>query len=115
MTASITKAKKLATSLLRANRLGRSWRTIAHEDYADQVNHATLNRIAIHKGDWLPKDETILKALGLITPRSPFAGLPKWFVRTDDALSFFNRQRAKVKEMGKATRQAVVKAKMIGR
>lgn len=105
-----SKAKKLARSLLRENR-SRSWRRIAAEDYQDKVNYATLNRIAISRGAWLPKDEKILTILGLKKQRSPFAILPKWFVRTDEALQFFNGQRAKVKQMGKDTRMEVVKAK----
>jgi hypothetical protein len=70
MNVSLAKAKKLARSLLRENRKnGRSWRVIAREDYSDRVNYATLNRFANSKGTWIPKDEHILIALGLITPR----------------------------------------------
>lgn len=66
MTAHSIKVKKLARTLLRENlKNGRSWRAIAHEDYDDQINYATLNRFAIHKGTWLPKNEKILVALGL--------------------------------------------------
>lgn len=93
MTVSPSKARKLARSLLRENRKnGRSWRVIAHEDYHDAINYATLNRIALSKGAWLPKDETILMALGLITPRRPHSkDLFDW---TDDELrcALLNRQ-----------------------
>lgn len=68
-TVSPSRAKKLARTLLRENRkFRRSWRIIAN-DYG--VNHATLNRIALHRGEWLPKDKTILIKLGLIKPRLP--------------------------------------------
>lgn len=61
-----TKAKSLALSLLRQNKkFKRSWRVIAREDFNGNVNHATLNRIAISRGAWLPKDKKILIALGL--------------------------------------------------
>ena len=66
-----SKAKTLARRLLRENRKnGRSWRVIAREDYGGQINHATLNRIAINKGAWLPKDEGLLITLGLKKPRA---------------------------------------------
>lgn len=80
MNISIAKAKKLARTLLRENRK-RSWRSIAHEDYQDRINYATLNRFAINKGAWIPKDEKILIALGLKKPREPKLPppiLPEW-------------------------------------
>lgn len=65
-----SKAKTLARTLLRENRKNkRSWRVQAREDYGGKVNHATLNRIARTKGEWLPKDPNILIALGLKQPR----------------------------------------------
>lgn len=71
-----SKAKTLARRLLRENRHGRSWRTIAREDYNGSVNHATLNRIAINKGEWLPKDNNLLIALGLKRERKAKAEKP---------------------------------------
>lgn len=64
------KAKRLARRLLRQNRgtakiTARSWRVIARDDYQDRINFATLNRFALSQGDWLPKDESALIALGL--------------------------------------------------
>lgn len=59
-------AETLAKRLLEQNRSGRSWRKIAREDYGGRVNFATLNRIAIHGGKWLPKDKKILDTLGLL-------------------------------------------------
>lgn len=70
MNAGSAKAKKLARKLLRENRRGRTWREIAREDYRGRVSFATLNRFAIHKGEWLPKDDEILTALGLKKPRA---------------------------------------------
>lgn len=66
-----SKAKTLARRLLREHRHKRSWRVIAREDFHDEVNHATLNRIALSGGDWLPKDKRILLTLGLIHERKP--------------------------------------------
>lgn len=67
------KAKKLARTLLRKNRgtrkyPSRSWRVIAREDYGDQVNNATLCRIALSDGEWIPKDEGLQIILGLAKP-----------------------------------------------
>ena len=101
-----TKAKKLARSLLRENRRGRSWRTIAREDYQGQVNHATLNRIAISKGEWLPKDDKILTVLGLKTVRSPYAIMPRWWNRTPEALAAFLYIRGKAKGIADETKAA---------
>jgi len=65
------KARKLARELLRKNRHGASWRVIAHEVYADQINYATLNRFAKSKGTWIPKDDSILIVLELKKPHVP--------------------------------------------
>ncbi len=72
MKVSPAKAKKLARTLRRENlKNGRSWRTIAREDYQDQIDQSTLSRIARNKGKWIPKGEHFLILLGLITPRRP--------------------------------------------
>lgn len=70
------KAKKLARRLLRKNRgtrskPARSWRIIAREDYENKLPAGTLCRFAINDGEWLPKDERILVALGLKKERKP--------------------------------------------
>lgn len=65
MTVIPSKAKKLARKLLRENRRGRSYRTIAREDYQGKVDQSTLSRIAREKGEWLPKDAKILKLLNV--------------------------------------------------
>lgn len=109
MTNASPKAKKLARKLLRENRHGRSWRVIAREDYQDQVSFATLNRFAIHKGEWLPKDEAILIALGLKKERRQGPRLPKWL--TPEATDWFVKQRERVKGMAKSTREEVAKAR----
>lgn len=72
MSVSLARARKTARSVLRENRKnGRSWRVIAREDFNGEINHATLNRFAIHKGEWLPKDERLLIVLGLKKERKP--------------------------------------------
>lgn len=120
MSSTSLRARKLAKLLLRENnKYGRSWRDIAgdfppNDDGKCLIKAGTLNRIANSNGEWLPKDESILLMLGLIKlpkPRSPFAGLPKWFERTDAALAWFNGQREKVKQMNTNTRASVMKAK----
>lgn len=68
------KAKKLARWLRRENR-SRSWRQIAAAYKDPIVKHGTLQRIATslrQEGvQWYPKSESILLAIGLITPRKP--------------------------------------------
>lgn len=69
--ARMNKAQRLAKRLLRENKRGRTWRTIAREDFNDQVNYATLNRITREKGAWIPKDEQLQIILGLRQPCAP--------------------------------------------
>lgn len=81
MNISPTKVKKLARMLLRENRRGRSWRTIAREDYQGRIDQSTLSRIARGKGVWTPRDEKILVILGLkkpCQPKPPLAPVPAW-------------------------------------
>jgi hypothetical protein len=99
------KAKRLARTLLKKNK-ERSWRQIAKDDYGDRVSFATLNRIAISKGDWLPKDEEVLKVLGLIVPRSPYAVMPRWWERSPDALRVFRYIGNQAKIIANETRNA---------
>ena len=95
-----SKAKKIAMGLLRANREGRSWRRISHEDYAGAVHPGTLCRFAKSDGAWLPKDNRILVALGLkrpnrLKPEKP--PLPEWAKRV----------KKRIAKMAKATRESL--------
>lgn len=101
-----SKAKKLARRLLRENRSGRSYRTIAREDYQGEIDQSTLSRIARSKGTWLPKDETILSKLGLLTTRSPYAIMPRWWERTPEALQMFLYTRNQARIIANETRAA---------
>lgn len=80
MPLSMSRARKLAKSLLNENSHGRSWRKIAREDYGDAVNYATLNRFAKSEGKWIPKNKDILAALGLYKPRLPYLR-PSWLFK----------------------------------
>lgn len=94
MTVSPYKAKKLARTLLRANR-DRTWRTISIEDYGGRVHYATLNKIANKKGTWLPTDETTLIALGLMMPRKPkpiLDPIPEWLRQIRKRIAAMARQ-----------------------
>lgn len=104
MTIIISRAKKLARSLLRENRKnGRTWRAIAHEDYNDQINFATLNRFAKSKGAWIPKDNEILITLGLKKPCKPHEVRPP--------LTEHEKQlKTKISDMAKKTREAILKS-----
>lgn len=113
-TVGMEKARKLATELRRKNREGRSYRTIAREDYGDRVNFATLNRIAINRGAWLPRDMHILKELGLITDKPKGPRLPKWLRKNDTTIQWFVGQREKIKKMSVETRDEVKKRRQPG-
>ena len=97
------KAKKLARSLLRANRRGYSWRQIA-ADYPG-VHFATLNRIANSGGEWLPKDDETLIALGLKKLKPTGPRLPSWL--QPEALPWYIGQREKVKGMHKEMKEEI--------
>ncbi len=72
MSVSLARAKKLARTLLRENRKnGRAWRTIAKEDFNDEINYATLNRFALSKGEWFPKDKELQIVLGIRKQSKP--------------------------------------------
>jgi len=64
-------AKKLTKLILRENKKGLSYRNIARlskvkdKDGKLILKAGTLNRFAKAKGEWMPKDQEILKALGL--------------------------------------------------
>jgi hypothetical protein len=59
-----TTAYKLSKRILRENVKGRSYRTIAKEDYPG-VKAGTLNRIAKSNGSWTPKNIETRKLLGI--------------------------------------------------
>lgn len=106
------RARKLANWLLKENRRnGRSWRDIAGDfPPSDEgkciVKAGTLNRIANSKGAWLPKDDAILKLLGLLTTRSPYAILPRWWERTPESLRLFRYIRNQTQVLSNETRIA---------
>lgn len=114
MSGSKRDARKLANYILNANRNGQSYREIATDLYVfgggdfktpNPIKAGTINRIANSKGEWLPKDEDILKALGLLKPRSLFAILPRWFKRTAENLQWFKSKRQQVKILYRNTRK----------
>ena len=97
------RARKLAKSLSDQNRSGVVWRDLKKK-YG--VAGGTLNRIAKSKGSWLPKDEEILKKLGLVTVRSPYAIMPRWWERSPEALRVFKYTRDQARIIANETREA---------
>jgi len=97
-----THARKIANSLLRQNKEN-SWR---HLEKTYGVAAGTLNRIANSHGEWLPKDEEILKKLGLVTVRSPYAIMPRWWQRTPEALRHFQYIRNQARGIANETRMS---------
>lgn len=92
--------------------LNMSWRSMAFgcfpkdSDGNQIVQAGTLNRIANSNGEWLPKNMRILDALGLLTERSPYAVMPRWWMRTPEALAKFLHIRGKAQELSDDTRRA---------
>ena len=97
-----TRARKIANSLLRQNK-EIPWRELS-KTYG--VAAGTLNRIANSHGEWLPKNEAILSKLELLTVRSPYAIMPRWWARTPEALQHFKHIRDQARIMGNETRNA---------
>ena len=95
-----TRARKLANSLLRQSK-EKSWRDLAK---THDVTAGTLNRFANSHGEWLPKDEEILKKLGLLTVRSLYAIMPRWWKRTPEALEHFKHIRDQARGIANETR-----------
>ena len=88
----------------------RNWRAVQEKCGASNV--AVVYNFALHGIQ--PKNEKDRRACFLIQdpkPKDPYRILPKWLVRTEGALTFFNRQREHIKEMSKDTRETVAKAK----
>jgi len=71
--------KQTARELLRANRkYGVSWRTISKNGYTNEgviicpgLNHATINKFAMRKGQWIPSDIEKQKMLGIFIDKQP--------------------------------------------
>jgi hypothetical protein len=74
------KAKKAALIILRRNRSGTSYRELGREY---KVKAGTLCRFAKSKGEYLPKDKSILKALGLVHPEKPKQPKPDYIIEWD--------------------------------
>jgi hypothetical protein len=99
---SMAKAKKKALALLRDKR---TWRQIAEEDYGNQIHYSVLCKFALKKGEYIPGDVNTQKLLGLITERSPYAIMPRWWARTPEALDAFANTRGKAKKLADDTRE----------
>ncbi len=64
----------------------------------NKITFQSLGRF-INERDYVPKDEDVCKLLDLYADPNPYRGLPKWYARTAEALSFFNNKRAQIKQM----------------
>jgi hypothetical protein len=93
-----TLARKLANSLLHQNKEGASWRDL-QKDYG--VAAGTLNRFANSKGEWLPKDDDILKKLKIY--RKPRRLTPKTIHNDDRGQSWTLYMRHLIKGMATPT------------
>jgi len=77
---------------------------MAHDIYNNEIKFGTLERFATDSA-YVPKDMNLLFILGVMTERSPYRGLPKWYNRTPAALEFFNTKRAQIKQMSVDTKR----------
>lgn len=92
-----TLARKFAKRLNQKHAILHSWRLIAREYQTPIIKPGTLNRIANSGGEWLPCDENILVALGLMKPRKP-KPIPRVIPELE------KRVRGKIAELAKQTR-----------
>lgn len=81
-----------------------SWRKMSQEYYGGRVKHGVLCRFATD-ADYVPSDETLLAELDLIEPPNPYRIMPRWFMRTPNALAWYNRKREQVKNLSETTRK----------
>lgn len=105
MSISTIRLAKIKRRVLRQHRRFGSWRKLARERYPS-IKHGTLHRFAAD-ATYCPADETILIALGLKKPRDPLAALPKYFQKTEAALSWFNQRKQIIKDEAQKTKTAL--------
>jgi hypothetical protein len=96
MKLSKTKIRKVKTQLRRLHKVVKSYRVMARDYFKNEIKFGTLQRFAEDE-DYVPQDEKILKALGLITPPNPYRVLPIYFQRIPAALAFWNEKRTQIK------------------
>jgi hypothetical protein len=75
MTIKADDRRELAKRLMEQYAVIGSWRRVA--DCYPGVTFQTLNRIAKEEGEWLPKDKSILVALGLVKAKTPRTKIQK--------------------------------------
>jgi hypothetical protein len=98
--AKIRIAKKNLRKLQRENKY--SLRQIA-AILKNGISFQSLGRF-INEKDYIPKDEAVCKLLDLYADPNPYRQLPKWYKQTQDALDFFNKKRAQIKQMSDEAR-----------
>jgi len=103
MKPSKAKIRKAKSQLRRLHKVVKSYRVIARDYYGGEIKFGTLQRF-VDDANYVPQDEKILNALGLITPPNPYRILPRWFHRIPEALKYFNDKREQIKLMSKNTR-----------
>lgn len=90
-----------------------SWREIAErpELYNGEIKHGILQRFCDTRNgkNYVPKDKRILEILGLISKRSQFHLVPKYFKRSRETLIFFKKQEEIIRSMGADTMEALKK------
>ena len=96
--AKITTAKKRLRELQR--------RGLSLRDMAGKLNISfqTLGRF-INEKDYVPASVDVCRKLDIIADPNPYRSLPRWFVRSPEALEYVNRKRAQIKSMSDATRK----------
>ena len=95
MSVSNTSARKVAKQLNQKHAKLHSWRLVAGDYQSPVIKAGTLNRIANTDGEWLPCDEEILIALGLMKPRKPKPNprvIPKWEKRVRKQIATMAKQ-----------------------
>ena len=87
-----------------------SWREFSRLYYGSEIKHGVLNRFA-NDPKYIPTDEFILDALGLIKQPNPYRVLPKYFERTPQALAYYRRTQGLIREASAASKQLLKEAR----
>jgi len=66
--------------------------------FGNDISFQSLGRFITEKY-YVPKSPEVCALLDLYADPNPYRGLPKWYKRTPEALTFFNTKRAQIKTM----------------
>jgi len=99
---SVAKIKKRRQQLRLLYGLEKSWRVI-QRDYYPEVSFQMLQ--AFTDGKRIPANDKDREALDIYADPNPYRGLPRWFKRIPEALTFRETKKAQIKHMHDTAKQ----------